>query len=146
LLADPMCESYDDRAWPEAQRDFHRAYAPVSRFTLVLSAERPVEVAITARRGRWFTPRGSARLAINEREVGSFELRYRRTTIQHTIEAAHFVRGPNRIELVWPSGAWDGDRGIEEAAREMEAGRIAEFMPAFAEVSALACRAVRGPR
>jgi hypothetical protein len=40
----------------------------------------------------------------------------------------------NSLELTWPHGRWQSDAAMEDLAAELEAGRLGEMCPSFADV------------
>jgi hypothetical protein len=54
------------------------------------------------------------------------------------VPAESLKAGVNALEIRWPLGTRPGEAGIENAARDLEAGLPYSLLPTFAEINSLA--------
>jgi hypothetical protein len=139
LLAEARCPSFACNGWPEDKRATFRANQPTSTFSLALAAAVPLVLTLTARSSRFSLPREPGRCVVelNDVVVGSFALRSCWAT--HSIRVPHEAArtGANAIRITWPATTAQGDQALRHCAAELEAGRLANFSPAFGELFAL---------
>jgi hypothetical protein len=120
-------------------RGWHRSYTPISRFPVISAAAGAtgMNIQMTCRRPPFFSPDGECRIRLNGEPIGTLALECKWRTHRVELPAPLIRSGINSLELLWPLGSWQADAAIEAAAAELEAGRLAELSPAFADIWSL---------
>jgi hypothetical protein len=136
LLSSYYRIAWTSRDWMRTGAFYHRAHSPVSEFSFVCAAAAPVTLQLVCRR-----PAGgdeSCAVLVNGSQVASLALTGAWMTHRILVPAESLKAGVNALEIRWPLGTRPGEAGIENAARDLEAGLPYSLLPTFAEIDSLA--------
>ncbi|WP_394836369.1 hypothetical protein LVJ94_05630 [Pendulispora rubella] len=139
LLAMDRQPSRAERAWPSEERGFYRAYTPSSRFAIPIGHTHDALLTITWRRPPFSADDTTCTLQIDGNDLGEYRLQRTWSTVKVKIPRAHAKpkNGIRSLVFHFSVGRWNGDDAIASLATELEAGRIGDFSPAFADIRSL---------
>jgi hypothetical protein len=137
LLEPERALFFDDRLMPSPEINYFRAALPLTKFGFVLKEESPLALRVTLRTSAFFEPGGPCTLYVNGQLVATLPLAQDWRTHDLEIPPSSTHAGRNSLEFRWPQGRWASEEAIELAARELEAGRIGEYLPTFCDIHAL---------
>jgi hypothetical protein len=137
LLSQYYRSAWTDRDWLWRPNRYHRAHAPVSRFSLVCSSQAAVALRIVCRRPDGAAPAGPCELSVNGESVGELAAGTEWRAWELTLPAQAVREGLNSLELRWPLRTAPGESGLQRAARNIEAGLDYQLLPVFGEIHTL---------
>ena len=125
-------------------RDYFKAFSPISRFCFVGDADRPVVLDLTWRIPHAKPAENDVLVRIGEHPVG--HLRGGTAWSRHEITVpADLVRdGKNDVVLEWPVPAFPADEAVRVAAEAAMAGATPDLYCSFGDVHTFTVRSARG--
>jgi hypothetical protein len=137
LLRSEWQASFACRNRPMTTRMWYRAHTPISAFSFVVEGNTPLSIGITIRAARFFHSDGPAVLMVNGQEIARLPIEERWRTSMFALPHGALRPGVNDLEIHWAGGTPDTQAAITFAAAELEAGRLAELVPAFGDIHSL---------
>jgi hypothetical protein len=113
---------------------YYKAYSPESKFLFVGDANFPVRLNLTCRLPQASPPEAAISIEINGKGHEEMVINREWTTWKLSIAAELVQSGLNEILIRWPTGAFPGKKGLEEAAADILQGIPPEFYCVFGEI------------
>lgn len=126
-----------NRDWIPGRNHYYRAHAPQSEFAFVCKAPSTVELRVICRRPEGAPPDEPCGLAINGTRIGEIDATADWRSFRVTLESDLLHADVNSVEIHWPWRTRAGEEGLEQAARDLEAGLPYELLPIFGEIHSL---------
>jgi hypothetical protein len=129
--------AWTNRDWIWRRHHYYRAHAPLSEFAFICSASSPVSLQIVCRRPEGVPPDGPCGLAVNGMRIGDIDATADWRSFRFNLEPEVLREGVNSVEIHWPWRIRPGEEGLQQAARDLEAGLPYELLPLFGEIHSL---------
>jgi hypothetical protein len=121
-------------------RDYFKAFSPVSRFCFIGDADRPVVLDITWRIPHAAQAENDVLVRIGEYPVGHLRGGTAWSRHEITVPADLVSDGRNDVVLEWPSPAFPADEAIRVAAEAATAGETPDLYCSFGDVHTFTAR------
>lgn len=123
-------------------RDYYKAYSPVSKFCFIGEAHNPVALDITWRVPHAARNEESVQVHVNDHPIGILVGGTRWSHHEITVPEGLVCDGLNEVLLEWPSPAFPGDAGIQAVSEAIALGATPDPYCSFGDVHALVARPV----
>jgi hypothetical protein len=121
-------------------RDYYKAFSPVSRFCFVGEAQHPIVLDITWRIPHATRNGESVQVRINQHPVGFLLGGTTWTRHEITVPESLVRDGLNQVVLEWPSPAFPGSAAIQAASETIAFGATPDLYCSFGDVHAFTAR------
>jgi hypothetical protein len=125
---------------PSRDRDYFKAFSPVSRFCFVGDARRPVVLDATWRVPHAAATEESVLVRVNQHPVGALTGGAGWSRHEITVPAGLVRDGLNEVAFEWPAPAFPGDTAIEAASEAATFGAAPDLYCSFGDVHAFTAR------
>lgn len=121
-------------------RNYYKAFSPVSRFCFIGAERQPVVLDITWRVPHAAKIEESVQVRVNDHPIGVLLGGTTWSRHEITIPESLVRDGLNELLLEWPSPAFPGTAGIQAVSEAIASGAMADLYCSFGDVHALIAR------